>query len=91
MWTTFVSLRRLSTPLKLSRQTSSTFQLMGSLISTLSFSIYIVQELRFFSYGYTTFFVDTQYFSHMILRNYFHNSFEYTFHIQDALGFVIVM
>ena len=36
-------------------------------------------------------FVDTQYFSHMILRNYFHNSFEYTFHIQDALGFVIVM
>ena len=27
----------------------------------------------------------------MFLQNYFHNSFEYTFYIQDALGFVIVM
>ena len=32
-----------------------------------------------------------QYFSNMIVPNYCPNSFEYTFHIQVVLGFVIVI
>ena len=59
-----------------------------------SFTIYTVPELRYFSYEYATFFLEVHFFSQILHDsplNYCQISLEFTFDIQDALGFVIKM